>query len=173
MVALNACRSGREAPIEAQILSTGRPTQATEDLIPAQGLHTNLARAFVECDIPSVIAMSYKVTASFVSIFYKSFYNALLKSDSSVAEAVGVARQVLIKHKDRNVGFGVKVELEDWIIPVLYESHTLTFDIASAAETRSTRKSVTEHQYMETISTDRRLFRNVFNPGSLTVKQMV
>lgn len=173
MVALNACRSGREGPIDAVNQSTSQSPQPAGGLAPAPGIHINLARAFVECDIPSVIAMSYKVTGSFVSIFYKSFYNALLRSRSIVAEAVATARQALISQKDRTLAFGVKVELEDWIIPVLYESHTLTIDMASVAESGTARPNMAEGHPTEIISAGRRLLRNIFHPGSLTVKDIL
>lgn len=178
MVALNACETGREDPIDAQTLSTEEHLQNTandqhtRDVPSTSEVQINLAKTFVKCGVPSVLAMSHQITASFVTVFYKSFYNALLKSQSDVSEAVSIARQSLISQKLRAVGFGLDVELEDWIIPVLYQSHTITFDIVSAGEVGSVRPSAVESQDLEIVPARKKLFRRVFNRYSSDVKDI-
>lgn len=126
MVALNACETGREDPIDVQKLSTEEHLlntvndQHTGGVTFASEVQINLAKTFVKCGVPNVLAMSHQITASFVTVFFKRFYNALLRSQSNVCEALSIARQSLISQKHRAVGFGLDVELEDWIIPVLY-----------------------------------------------------
>lgn len=177
MVALNACETGREDPIDAQVPSTKEHSQNPAncqhkgDVASVSGLQINLAKTFVKCGVPSVLAMSYEITASFVTIFFKSFYNALLKSQSDVCEAVSIARQSLMSQKIRAVGFGLDVELEDWIIPVLYQSNTITFEIVSAGEVGSAAPGVAESQHLEVISARKKLLRRVFNRDSSDVKE--
>ena len=178
MVALNACETGREDPINAQTLSTEEHLQNTVndqhtgDVTSASRVQINLAKTFVKCGVPSVLAMSHQISASFVTIFYKSFYNALLKSQSDVCEAVSIARQSLISQKHRAVGFGLNVELDDWIIPVLYQSHTVTFDIVSTGEVGSAGPRVAESQHLEIVPTRKKLLRRVFNQDSSNVKDI-
>lgn len=154
MVALNACETGREDPLAAQKLPAEEHSQDTANNHPigenasASGVQINLARTFVKCGFPSVLATTHQISASFVTVFYKSFYNALLKSQSDVCEAVSIARQALILQQYRAVGIGLDVELEDWIIPVLYQSHNVTFEIVSAGEVGSIRPSVAESQHL-------------------------
>ena len=137
MVALNACETAREERImdpesrNERHPNDPRNDQSTEEVPSTSDIQTNLAKALVKCGIPSVLAMSYDVIPSFVAIFYKSFYKALLQSKSDVAEAVTTARQALLSQKQRAVGYGLSVELADWIIPVLYKSHDVTFSIAT------------------------------------------
>ena len=173
MVALNACETGREDPIDAQTteehLQNTANDQHTGDVISAAGVQINLAKTFVKCGVPSVLAMSHQMLASFVTVFYKSFYNALLKSQSDICEAVSIARQSLMSQKHRVVGFGLDVELEDWIIPVLYQSHIVTFDIVSAREVGSVRPRVAESQHLEIVPARKTLFRRVFNVDSSNV----
>ena len=178
MVALNACETGREDPIDVQKLSTEEHLpntvndQHTGDVTFASEAQINLAKTFVKCGVPNVLAMSHQITASFVTVFYKSFYNALLRSQSDVCEAVSIARQSLISQKHRAVGFGLDVELEDWIIPVLYQSHTVTFDIVSAGEISSVRPRVVESQHLEIVPDRKNLFRRMLNQESSKVKDI-
>ena len=178
MVALNACETGREDPIDVQKLSTEEQLpntvneQHTGDVTFASEAQINLAKTFVKCGVPNVLAMSHQITASFVTVFYKSFYNALLRSQSDVCEAVSIARQSLISQKHRAVGFGLDVELEDWIIPILYQSHTVTFDIVSAGEISSVRPRVVESQHLEIVPDRKNLFRRMLNQESSKVKDI-
>ena len=178
MVALNACETGREDPIDTDPLSTEEHLQNTADdqhigdATSASGVQINLAKTLVKCGIPSVLAMSHQISTSFVAVFYKSFYNALLKSQSDVCEAVTIARQSLVSQKHRAVGFGLNIELIDWIIPVLYQSHTVTFDIVSASEIGSVRSRTAESQHLEIVSARTKLFRRVLYRHSSNVKDI-
>ncbi|KFA80049.1 hypothetical protein S40288_10656 [Stachybotrys chartarum IBT 40288] len=172
MVALNACETAREDPIDDETLSKEEhpPNTAgdvrTEKFSSALGVQVNLAKTFVQCGVPSVLAMSHRITAGFVAVFYNSFYNALLKSQSDVREAVSIARQSLMSQNRRVVGFGLDVELADWIIPVLYQSHIVTFDIVSTGELDSTRPRVAEDQHLDMVPARKKFFRRVFNRDS-------
>lgn len=140
--------------------------QHTGEFIYASEIQINLAKIFVKCGVPSVLAMSHLITSGFVTVFYKSFYNALLKSQADICEAVSIARQSLISRKLRVVAFGLDVKLEDWIIPVLYQSHTVTFEVVSAGEVSSVRPSVVETQPPVDVPARKKLFRRIFNRNS-------
>jgi hypothetical protein len=167
MVALNACETGREDPLDAQ------PSSTDGDANSASGVQTNLARIFVQCGVPSVLAMSHQICASFVTVFYKSFYSALLKSESDVVEAVSIARQSLMSQKQRAVNFGLDVELSDWIIPVLYQSHIVTFEIVTDGDVDSEKPSMAESQRLEAVPARKKLFKRVFNRDSLKAKDII
>ncbi len=143
LVALNACESGRAEPLEGQnkVLTDGASSQNVTfegqnqsneeqgDLPSKPILQINLAKVFVQSGVPSVLAASFQVSSSFVSVFYESFYTALLQPESNVCKAVSIARKSAMKEKNRKVGYGLTIELDDWIIPVLYQSHNVSLNI--------------------------------------------
>lgn len=172
MVALNACETAREVlntnPESGNERHPYDPVddQSTEGVPATSDVQTNLAKVLVNCGVPSVLAMSYDVIPSFVTIFYKSFYKDLLQSKSDVAEAVVTARKALLSQKQRAVAYGLSVELADWIIPVLYQSHDVTFSFASPNIAGS--KPLPDHKHIETNSSRKKLFRRLFSKSSVS-----
>lgn len=174
MVALNACETAREESImDPESRSERHPNdprnaQSTEKVPSTSDIQINLAKVLVKCGISSVLAMSYDVIPSSVTIFYKSFYKTLLQSKSDVAEAVTTARQALLSQKQRAVAYGLSVELADWIIPVLYQSHNVTFSLASPDFTGS--NPPLDHKTIEPTSSRKKLFRRLFTKKSISEK---
>ena len=143
LFALNACESGRAEPLEGQnkvssdrgssqsatFGTQNRFNEEQSDLPSNPTIQINLAKVLVQSGIPSVLAASFQVLSSFVSVFYESFYTALLQPESNVCKAVSIARKSAMKEKTRKVGYGLTIELDDWIIPVLYQSHNVSLNI--------------------------------------------
>ncbi|CZR69547.1 uncharacterized protein PAC_19447 [Phialocephala subalpina] len=105
-VILNACRSARS------------------DI----GWKANLAKVFVSIGIPLVLAMSYELTDSAAVRFMTDFYHELLLCRKSLSESAHAAREALWKHRSRKGRFGLSVDLQDWIIPVVYKSKDGPFE---------------------------------------------
>jgi hypothetical protein len=83
-------------------------------------LNANLAAELVKSGIPIVVRMSFEFTVSAAQVFIKGFYQAFLATQASVLVATKQARQALTVSKERLARFRHKIEIQDWIIPVLY-----------------------------------------------------
>ncbi|KAF9772756.1 hypothetical protein IL306_009513 [Fusarium sp. DS 682] len=82
---------------------------------------SNLARIFVETGLCSVLAMSFKFTASAANAFLRSFFSHLLAQfPVDIARSLVKARHALITAPLRDAVFGLRVVLPDYLVPVLY-----------------------------------------------------
>lgn len=95
---------------------------ACESARADRGTRANLAKIFAQGGIPHVFAMSYKLQISAVKILLDAFYGSFLKSGSTFAESAAVARKAMRETRTRIAKFGVELELEDWVVPVVYTS---------------------------------------------------
>jgi len=102
IVILNACESGK------QVLSA---------------FETSLSGQLMGAGIPLVLAMCYTVTVRAASLFMGALYQHLFdKCDDDVVNAIQRARQNLYDNKKRFDAYHQEFELEDWIIPVVYQN---------------------------------------------------
>ena len=164
LVALNACESGRAEPLEGQ--NKVAPNGGSDPTI-----QINLAKVLVQSGIPSVLAASFQVSSSFVSVFYESFYKALLQPESNVCKAVSIARKSAMKEKSRKVGYGLAIELDDWIIPVLYQSHNMSLNIIPLSKKDLEKGLVPSDMVSEASQSESRresFFRRLVTKGSLS-----
>jgi tetratricopeptide (TPR) repeat protein len=97
---LNACQSGKQVG-------------ASE---------TSLGSRLVQAGMQMVVAMGYTVTVSAAERLIKTLYGQLLNG-AELAVAVRRARQDLYADKSRRAYYGQRIELEDWLLPVLYRHH--------------------------------------------------
>lgn len=81
----------------------------------------NLAHTFVKAGIPMVLAMSFKALASAVEDFFEIFYSHLLLHGCDFEAAVYEARRRLARNKFRSARFGIRVSVDDWISPIVYQ----------------------------------------------------
>ncbi|MBV8729894.1 MAG: tetratricopeptide repeat protein, partial [Acidobacteriia bacterium] len=116
VVILNACQSGK---------------QETEP-------ETNLASRLAQAGVQAVLAMAYSVTVSAARNFMEAFYREAFNG-KPLSEAITRARQTLLLNKARNAYFGLTVDLEDWMLPVLYENEAVQFQIRATEEERRAR----------------------------------
>jgi len=98
IVILNACQSGKQ--------------------VGAQ--ETSLGSHLMSAGAQLVVAMGYSVTVTAATIAMKELYGKLL-SGTTLSSAIRSARRELIRVKNRKAYFSMTVELEDWILPVVYE----------------------------------------------------
>lgn len=69
--------------------------------------------------------MSYKITAKAAAQFTTQLYASLI-SGEEIGGSVHSARSRLYKDKERRGRFGHAVDLEDWVVPVVYKSQDTT-----------------------------------------------
>ena len=95
---LNACKSGKNTLNSLSLGST---------------LHKK--------GVPHILAMSYNVTVESMQIFMTEFYEKFVLFGSFV-EAVTAGRKMLNENSIRKGKLGVKIELNDWFVPICYSA---------------------------------------------------
>ena len=82
----------------------------------------------MEAGIQTVLAMSYSITVSAAKIMMEEVYKHLF-AYPSLAEAVSVGRRQLYKQKARKAYFNQTIDLEDWVLPVIYQNRPVEFNL--------------------------------------------
>jgi tetratricopeptide (TPR) repeat protein len=96
---LNACQSGKE---------TG-------------DRESSLGNFLAQAGIQFVLAMGYSVTVSAAELMMRTFYNRLFAQDD-LPTAIRNARQELFNSKGRRAYYNKTIDLEDWILPIVYQN---------------------------------------------------
>ncbi|MCJ1404376.1 hypothetical protein MMC11_007601 [Xylographa trunciseda] len=104
----------REHSISLVILNSCKSAQT------GGGDDANLAKTFVDAGISNVLAMSMSVSETAASLFVRGFYSSLILRGFSFARSVCGGRETLRQRTQRPARFGGHVEVQDWLVPVLY-----------------------------------------------------
>jgi hypothetical protein len=96
---LNACQSGKHAGAN----------------------ETSLAAHLMLAGMQLVLAMGYSVTVSAAALLMERLYQELF-AGCEPAQATTLARRTLFNQKGRRAKFNQRIDLEDWVLPVLYEN---------------------------------------------------
>ena len=103
-------------------------------------IEANLAASLIQAGLSNVVGMSYNLNISAAQIFVREFYQAFLIEHLHIAAATVRGRRALQIHKSRQARFKLKVEIDDWIIPVFYKAKERTdFDNISLTPSPNTR----------------------------------
>jgi tetratricopeptide (TPR) repeat protein len=100
---LNACQSGKQIG-------------ASE---------TSLGSHLIQAGLQLVLAMGYSVTVSAAELMMSTLYQHLFAGDD-LAIANRHARTELYNNKERRAYFDQKIDLEDWLLPVVYQNQPVT-----------------------------------------------
>jgi hypothetical protein len=84
-----------------------------------------VATRLLKAGIGAVVAMAYRVYARAAADFMTGIYDALFDG-RSVAQAVVAGRRRLFDHDERLSPKGL-IELQDWMVPVLYARTDISF----------------------------------------------
>ena len=104
---LNACQSAKQLRRDA---SDGDDKPAGE---------TSLGARLLSAGMQAIVAMGYSVTVDAARVMVTALYGALF-GGKSVMEAIRLGRRELLNDKERtSAWFGKKIELEDWLLPVV------------------------------------------------------
>ncbi len=95
---LNACQSGKQVGAE----------------------ETSLGSRLLTAGVQLVVAMGYSVTVSAAKLLMTHLYQHLLQGDS-LETAIRRARLELYHVKTRRAAFSQQIDLEDWLLPVVYQ----------------------------------------------------
>ena len=118
----------REYRVPAVVLNACQSGMIDDD---AKDAYASVATALLRSGVRSVVAMAYSVYVSAAQEFLPSFYLRLFQS-GSFAEASRAGRQQLVQQQSRVCAAGL-YDLEDWLVPVVYEQHPLDFSFATSA----------------------------------------
>ncbi len=87
---------------------------------------TSLGSCLVQAGIQSVLAMGYSVTVSAAELLMPVLYQQLL-TNNSLSSALCLGRQALANRKERRAFFNQPIELEDWVLPIVYQNRDIHF----------------------------------------------
>jgi tetratricopeptide (TPR) repeat protein len=90
---------------------------------------TSLGSRLIEAGVQTVLAMGYSVTVSAAELLMPVLYRELLKEDSGLSSALCLARQELADRKQRRAFFNQQIELEDWVLPIVYQNQDVRFAV--------------------------------------------
>ena len=110
---LNACQSGK---------------QISGGLIDGEMRETSLGSRLMTAGMKTVVAMGYSVTVGAASLMMEKLYGELF-AQKDVSEAIRRGRKALLNNKNRRVYFNQVVELEDWLLPVVYANGEVDFQL--------------------------------------------
>ena len=85
-----------------------------------EGTNANLAEVFARHGITNILAMSYKFLSSAAAPFFASFYSNFFVQRLSFSSAASKARRVLLENPLRQGRLGMKLEVKDWFVSVVY-----------------------------------------------------
>ena len=100
----------------------------------AEDPFSSIASQLIATGAKGVVAMSYSVYAITAARFMQRFYEQLI-SHASLSEAVAAARRMLWTKRDHETSAG-KIELLDWMVPVLYQQEYNVVPIPEGIEPR-------------------------------------
>ncbi len=98
----------------------------------AEDAFATVATALLQSGMRSIVAMAYSLYVSGAQVFLPAFYRRLFEA-GSIAEAVRAGRQQMLANKNRVSARG-PCELEDWLLPVLYQQEPPNFAFAAQAK---------------------------------------
>ncbi|CAZ81794.1 unnamed protein product [Tuber melanosporum] len=87
----------------------------------ADASEESVALKFINRGVSAVVAVSYEFMASAAGSFMTGFYRSLLIDRSSFAVAAHAGRAKMMKQKMRDSSYGIRVPVEDHMVPVFYQ----------------------------------------------------
>jgi tetratricopeptide (TPR) repeat protein len=138
---LNACHSGKQTKTPDLVSGEGQPSP----LAPLPNLgegdrreegnqsrvddrETSLGARLMDAGMQMVVAMGYSVTVDAAKLLMGRVYGELF-GGKGLPGAVRSGRRELFNHKQRRVYFNQQVDLEDWLLPVVYGNGAVNFGL--------------------------------------------
>ncbi|MBD1857162.1 MULTISPECIES: tetratricopeptide repeat protein [Leptolyngbya] len=108
---LNACQSGKQV---------GSGENGVDER------ETSLGARLMDAGMQMVVAMGYSVTVDAAKVLMQQVYRQVFAGEA-LSQAVRSGRRELFDRKKRRVYFNQEVDLEDWLLPVVYGNQKLDF----------------------------------------------
>jgi hypothetical protein len=88
---------------------------------------TSYGSKLVKKGIQLVLAMRYSISVSAAEIMMEILYEKLF-DEKSIETAISLGRQKLYNQKNRKAMWGQQIELEDWVLPIVYKNRDVDFN---------------------------------------------
>jgi tetratricopeptide (TPR) repeat protein len=137
---LNACQSGKEKPNPPAPLRAreGGDGGGDDDLLPSPGRggvggevtsrETSLGSRLMAAGMQMVVAMGYSLTGLAATMLMEQVYRHLFDRQE-MNEAIRLGRRELFNRKGRKAYFDRTIDLEDWLLPVVYSHQAVNFNL--------------------------------------------
>ncbi|NET33075.1 MAG: tetratricopeptide repeat protein [Cyanothece sp. SIO1E1] len=127
---LNACQSGKQ--LRAPLSNGDNADTPNEDIAEVEAHETSLGSRLMAAGVQMVVAMGYSVTVSAAALMMAKLYSQLF-AQNGIPEAIRLGRKELYNQKNRRVYFNQRVELEDWLLPVVYANREVDLKLREFA----------------------------------------
>lgn len=110
---------------------------------------TGFGRELLKEDIQIVLAMRYSISVTAAELLMKKLYSELF-SKKSIEASIASGRQELYAEKKRNAWLGHVIELDDWLLPIVYKNRDVDFNLREFTkdeEKQFNEKEEKRHQY--------------------------
>ncbi|MCC6425984.1 MAG: tetratricopeptide repeat protein [Phycisphaerales bacterium] len=97
----------------------------------AQDAFASVAGALIQGGVLGVVAMSYSLWVSGATVFLPAFYRELFRA-RELSQAVRAGRVQMMQDRGRVSPRG-KSNLDDWLVPVVYQQRTVKLTLAASA----------------------------------------
>ncbi|MFG3819499.1 tetratricopeptide repeat protein [Limnothrix redekei] len=104
--------------------------QSAKQICDGEGpaAETSLGAKLLEAGMQAIVAMRYSVMVRAAELMMTRFYQALF-TQQPVMEAIRLGRRELWQTKTRPGRFNLPIELEDWLLPVVYSGGTVNLNL--------------------------------------------
>ena len=125
---LNACQSAK------QLKATGAGAEAAAEAEAAAATvaETSLGSRLMAAGAQLVVAMGYSVTVTAAEKLMSELYRQLLAGQPP-AQAIRQGRLALYNDRKRQAAYDQQIELEDWLLPVVYQNRPVALPITPFA----------------------------------------
>ncbi len=113
---LNACQSAKQI--------SGEGGASLED----DNRETSLGSRLMAAGMQMVVAMGYSVTVSAAALLMERLYSQLF-AEKGITEAIRLGRRELFMNKKRRVYYDQQIDLEDWVLPVVYCNQAVNLNL--------------------------------------------
>ncbi|WP_339461600.1 CHAT domain-containing protein, partial [Nodularia spumigena] len=114
---LNACQSAKQVK-----------NSASEEGLSEDTRETSLGSRLMTAGMQMVVAMGYSVTVSAAKLMMSQLYQHLF-DHKPMTEAIRLGRLELFNDKERKAYFNKYINLEDWLLPVVYSHQVVNFNL--------------------------------------------
>lgn len=126
---LNACQSAKSTLTPSSVgANDGSPSPSDALDLPTDARETSLGNRLMAAGMQMVVAMGYSVSVTAAQILMESLYRQLM-SQKALPQAIRLGRKELFNRKNRRAYFNQQIDLEDWLLPVVYTSGAVQLNL--------------------------------------------
>ncbi len=124
VLVLNACRSAHAEAQEDPAQADDASDSTNDDLHNQVRAFGSFAQEVIDAGVVGVVAMRYNVYVVTAAQFVADLYASLIQGQT-LGEAVTLGRKQLAAKPQREIAYK-HVDLQDWLVPVVYEAAPIT-----------------------------------------------